>query len=113
MTHRKAPVPRPVIAAVAATAALLSACAGGSSSFDQPKAEAFHEGPCRAVAASILKTGRLAHDLGSSTSPSAQVRTQLKAAQDQLIAVRPALPAELTKPLGDLIVSIGPQASSA
>ncbi len=84
---------------------LLAACGGPT--FEQPDASTFRDGPCRAVAGNILSAGKLAHEIGASRSPSTKVRTDLKTAQDGLIAVRPALPTELSKPMEDLIVAIG------
>ncbi len=88
-------------------ASALASCSQSAPSFEQPKASTFQAGTCRTVADQILSVGRDARQLGTSSTPPAEVRARLKAAQEALAAVRPNAEPALAKPLDTLVVSIG------
>lgn len=80
---------------------------GDTESFDQPAASSFRDGSCRTAADQILGIGRDARELGTNTSPPAEVRDRLKAAQDVLVATREGLEPDLAPSFSRLIVAIG------
>lgn len=85
-------------------------CAGSSSSqstFVQPKPAAFKDGPCRAVADSVLSIGRDARKLGKGSTPPRGVRDDLKSAQDAVAAVQSGLDPALVVPFSRLVIAVG------
>lgn len=98
------------VAALLLPVVLTAGCGGSStpkSTFTQPKPAAFKDGPCRAVAPSVLSIGRDARKLGKGPMPPASVRDDLKSAQDAVAAVQAGLDPALVAPFSRLVIAVG------
>jgi hypothetical protein len=85
---------------------LLAACSSG---LDQPDAQDFTDGTCRAVAPGVLELGKTLDALKGKgdKAPSKEQRTALKTAQDQVRAVPAATDTALAATVQQLVTDVG------
>ncbi|SNY70629.1 hypothetical protein [Paractinoplanes atraurantiacus] len=71
-----------------------------------PAVEQFTPGPCRDAAGAVRSLARLTHG-DDVTELSSADRAELRRAQDQLVALRPAARPEVREPMEAVILSVG------
>lgn len=89
--------------------AMASGCSahGSRAEFTQPPVSAFRDGSCRTMAPDVLAIGRDARRLGTTNAPPQETRDALKAAQTRIRALQPGLDPSLSKPVENLVESVG------